>query len=36
VGHSPTSAIGTAWERTSWRATQRGGMGGAGFRTGAV
>jgi hypothetical protein len=21
--HSPTSATGTAWERTPWRATQR-------------
>jgi hypothetical protein len=21
--HSPTSATGTAWERTQWRATQR-------------
>ena len=21
--HSPTSATGTAWERTAWRATQR-------------
>src|SRR5262245_28750302 len=36
VGHSRTSAIGIAWERTSWRATQRDGVGGAGFRTGAV
>ena len=23
VEHSPTSATGTAWERTPWRATQR-------------
>jgi hypothetical protein len=23
MGHSPTSATGTAWERTRWHATQR-------------
>ena len=26
--HSPTSATGTAWERTSWQATQRATWGG--------
>ena len=26
--HSPTSATGTAWERTAWRATQRAAWGG--------
>jgi hypothetical protein len=25
---SPTSATGTAWERTPWHATPRGGVGG--------
>gem|GEM_PF-3188254 len=25
--HSPTSATGTAWERTPWRATQRAAWG---------
>jgi hypothetical protein len=25
--HSPTSATGTAWERTQWRATQRAARG---------
>jgi hypothetical protein len=23
IDHSPTSATGTAWERTAWHATQR-------------
>jgi len=27
--HSPTSATGTAWERTPWRATQRAAWEGA-------
>jgi hypothetical protein len=27
--HSPTSATGTAWERTPWHATTAGGVGGA-------
>ena len=27
--HSPTSATGTAWERTPWHATQRARLGGA-------
>jgi hypothetical protein len=26
--HSPTSATGTAWERTPWHATQRAACGG--------
>jgi hypothetical protein len=34
--HSPTSATGTAWERTPWRATQRAGRGVRGLVFGAL
>jgi len=32
--HSPTSAIGTSWDRTAWRADAAGGVGGAAERGG--